>query len=433
MRLLQRLSSTRLSLRVGLAMIIPLVLGLVIAYAVFAQLEQDHERSSTATQDLANAKIIANSLTSTPRTSNLEIMQKLLGDDQLIVVRNNVEIFRGPPNSEHPNIPVTYSTSYGKVTVIGDIDSTATLTVELTIIAALLLLFVLASAAFGTRVLLRSVTEPVKRATQVAQRVAAGDFSVRIDARGNDEFGQLAMSFDTMTSRLEDTDRTQRQFLVDLAHEIATPLNTIAGVTLGILDGTINLQSAREEGQEIVEIELDRIRLLLGDVRSLGLIESTQVIRKEQVDLGIVGERAIRRFTREAHSRHIAIAGRTRSVNVRSDQRLIETIVDNFLSNALRYTPEGGKIDLTVLRRSHEAIIAVSDTGVGISPSQKDLIFERFYRTDSARDREHGGTGLGLAIARRAAIAIGGRLEVDSTPGKGSEFRLVVPISRQGE
>lgn len=431
MSLLKRLSSTRLSLRVGLAMIIPLVLGLVIAYAVFAQLEQDHERSSTAAQDLANAKIVANSLTDSPNASSLQIIQKLLGDDQLIVYRNNVEIFRGPPNTEHPNIPVTYSNEYGKVVIIGDVDSTATLTVELTMIAALLLLFVLASAAFGTRVLLRSVTEPVKRATQVAQRVAAGDFSVRINAKGNDEFGQLAMSFDAMTSRLEDSDRTQRQFLVDLAHEIATPLNTIAGVTLGILDGTINLQSAREEGQEIVEIELDRIRSLLGDVRSLGLIESTQVIRKEEVDLGIVAERASRRFAQEVQSRRITFTSRTRSVKVRSDQRLIETIVDNFLSNALRYTPEGGKIELSVLRRGHEAIVAVSDTGVGISPSQKDLIFERFYRTDSARDREHGGTGLGLAIARRASIAIGGRLEVDSVLGKGSEFRLVVPLTQE--
>lgn len=413
-------------------MIFPLVIGLLITYAVFTQIEQDHERNSITSQDLASAKIIAAGLDRAPSRRSLEMTQQYLGDDQLIVYRGGVEIFRGPENTDKATIPVTYSNSYGTVTIMGDLDSTSKLTLELTIIAALLLLFVLASSASGTWVLLQSVTGPIKRATQVARRVTAGDYSVRINAEGDNDFGRLAEAFDTMAWRLEDNDRNQRQFLVDLAHEIATPLNTIAGVTLGILDGKIPLDSVREEGQEIVDSELDRIRSLLKDIRSLGLIESAQTIRHEEVDLGIVGERAVRRFSNEAHERGIAFRSELRSITVMSDQRMIETVIDNLVTNALRYTPRSGTIKLSVRLEDEEAVIEVSDTGVGISPAQKTLIFERFYRTDSARDRDHGGTGLGLSIARRAAIAIGGRIEVQSEMGQGSTFRLKFPSGKSG-
>jgi signal transduction histidine kinase len=102
-------------------------------------------------------------------------------------------------------------------------------------------------------------------------------------------------------------------------------------------------------------------------------------------------------------------------------------IVDNLLSNAIRYTPPGGRIDLQVRRRQPGLIVAVKDTGVGIAPEHQRRVFDRLYRVDEARDRASGGSGLGLAIAQRAARALGGRLELESEPGRGSEFRLVLP------
>lgn len=428
MKTWSHLTFHQLSLRVGLAMILPLVIGLLITYIVFTQIELGHERAAITSQDLAGAKIIAAELDRVPSHKSLDLIQKFLGDDQLIVYRKGIEIFRGPKNADSTTVPVTYSNSYGTVTIMGDLDSTSHLTLELTLTAALLLLFVLASSASGTWVLIQSVTDPIKRATQVARRVTAGDYSVRINAQGANDFGRLAEAFDTMAWRLEDSDRQQRQFLIDLAHEIATPLNTIAGITLGILDGKIPLDSAREEGQEIVDTELDRIRSLLKDIRSLGLIENEQAVRNEEVDLGIVGERAVRRFSNEALKRSINFRSELRPIKVISDQRMIETVIDNLMTNALRYTPKDGKITLSARLENQEAVLEVADTGVGISPVQQMLIFERFYRTDSARDRERGGTGLGLSIARRAAIAIGGRIEVQSEVGKGSTFRLKFPI-----
>jgi signal transduction histidine kinase len=101
--------------------------------------------------------------------------------------------------------------------------------------------------------------------------------------------------------------------------------------------------------------------------------------------------------------------------------------VNNFVSNAIRYTPPGGRVRIVAQRRRSAAVIAVRDTGMGIAPEHLERIFDRLYRVDEARDRATGGFGLGLAIARRAAQSLNGRIEVTSTPGEGSEFRLVLP------
>ncbi|MGE5287489.1 MAG: sensor histidine kinase, partial [Micromonosporaceae bacterium] len=106
--------------------------------------------------------------------------------------------------------------------------------------------------------------------------------------------------------------------------------------------------------------------------------------------------------------------------------------VNNFASNAIRYTPPGGKVEIRARRRRSAVIISVRDTGIGIAADHLERIFDRLYRVDEARDRATGGSGLGLSIARRAAQAIGGRIEVDSKTGAGSEFRLIVPVSHSG-
>jgi len=115
-----------------------------------------------------------------------------------------------------------------------------------------------------------------------------------------------------------------------------------------------------------------------------------------------------------------------------SDRRLLETILDNLVSNAIRYTPAGGRVSVRVTRRSRHVEIVIADTGIGIDRGDLERIFDRFYRVDRARARATGGSGLGLALARRAAFALGARIEVASEVGKGSEFTVILPAHRRG-
>jgi signal transduction histidine kinase len=117
-----------------------------------------------------------------------------------------------------------------------------------------------------------------------------------------------------------------------------------------------------------------------------------------------------------------------RPATITTDARLLETIASNLLSNAIRYTPAGGQVQIRLRKHRKELLLAVRDSGVGISLEHQQRIFERLYRVDHTRDRATGGLGLGLAIASRAAHSLGGRIELDSTPGHGSEFRLIVPL-----
>lgn len=416
--------------RVVLVMALPALVGLFVTSLVFSHLAQSQERASTQARKMIKAKAIASVIKKAPTKVNLQAMQLLMGDDQLIVELNGKRLFTGPANPEHPHLQIQVPMPDGYVHIVSDVDSTTVFSTKLTNISALLMLFVLTSAGLGTGVLLRSVRDPVRKAIAVADQLSSGDLSARIGAAvGTSEFSRLASTFDAMATRLEDTDKTQREFLADLGHEIATPLNTLAGITLWILEATNPSPAEREQAVELLETELDRVRSLLFDIRRLSLGESLTIVRNEPVDLDAVCQRAHLRFQNQAKEAGIILQVHPQSVQIRSDQRLIETVLDNLLTNAIRYTSRGGKVELAVSKTNSEVTLTVTDTGLGIPIEHQARIFERFYRTDAARDRQHGGSGLGLAIAQRTSLALGGRIELDSTVGKGSQFRLVLPRS----
>ncbi len=413
--------------KVILVMALPAFIGLFIASLVFSHLAQSQQINSTRASKTAKAEAIASVVGQAPTKINLQAMQKLMGDDQLIINLNGKRIFTGPPNPEYPHLIIQIPMTNGYVRIISDIDSTTVFSTKLTTISALLMLFVLTSAGLGTGVLLRSIKDPLSQAITVADQLSTGDLSARIGKVGTPEFRRLANTFDTMASRLEDNDRLQREFLADLGHEIATPLNTLAGITVWILETPNPSPAEREQAVELLETELDRVRSLLFDIRRLSLGEALTQVRNEPVDLDAVCQRSYIRFQNQAKEAGISFSLRSQDIQIRSDQRLIETVLDNLLSNAIRYTPKGGKIELIATKTNTNVVLSVIDTGLGISPENQSRIFERFYRTDAARDRQHGGTGLGLAIAQRASLALGGHIEVDSAIGKGSTFRLILP------
>jgi signal transduction histidine kinase len=241
----------------------------------------------------------------------------------------------------------------------------------------------------------------------------------------------LSRAFDGMAAQLQQADSEQKRFLADLAHEIATPLSAVSGFAVALVDQNARSPAEREEAADIVVHESERLQQLLDDVRHLHRLELAESVRQEQVDIGVLCAETAQRFRLAADDAGVTLVVCAEQVSVRADPRLIDAVVNNFVSNAIRYTPAGGRVRIVAQRRRSSAVIAVRDTGMGIAPEHLERIFDRLYRVDEARDRATGGFGLGLAIARRAAQSLNGRIEVASTPGEGSEFRLLLPCGHR--
>jgi two-component system, OmpR family, sensor histidine kinase BaeS len=295
------------------------------------------------------------------------------------------------------------------------------------LLAGLLAVLLIGEAWLAATVLVRTVRRPVTRAIETADRLATGDFSARMGISGPEELAHLSRAFDGMAAQLQQADTEQKRFLADLAHEIATPLSAVSGFAFALVDHSARTTAERAEAAAIVVRESDRLQQLLDDVRHLHRLELAESVRQEQVDIDELCAETAQRFRLAADHAEVTLLVCAEQVSVVADPRLIDAVVNNFVSNAIRYTPAGGKIRIVAQRRRSTAVIAVRDTGIGIAPGHLERIFDRLYRVDEARDRATGGSGLGLAIARRAAQSLNARIEVDSKPGEGSEFRLLLP------
>ena len=318
-----------------------------------------------------------------------------------------------------------------RVWLLAAMLATAVITIAVlaheTLVAGAVAALLIAEAWLGATVLVRTVRKPVGRAIETADRLAAGDLSARMAISGPEEFAHLGRAFDSMAAQLQQADTEQKRFLADLAHEIATPLSAVSGFAFALVDHSAHTAAERAEAAAIVVRESDRLRQLLDDVRNLHRLELAESVRQEQVDIHELCTETARRFQLTAQNAQITLLVCAEQVSVIADPRLVDAVVNNFVSNAIRYTPTGGRVQIQAHRNRSAAMIAVRDTGIGIAPEHLDRIFDRLYRVDEARDRATGGSGLGLAIARRAAQSLGARIEVDSTPGHGSEFRLLLP------
>jgi two-component system sensor histidine kinase BaeS len=260
-----------------------------------------------------------------------------------------------------------------------------------------------------------------------ADRVAAGDLEARIGTAGTDEFVRLANAFDSMAARLDSADHDQRQFLADVAHEIATPVNAISGLGAALADGTLATQEERADAAGLIEANTKRLESLLEDLRRLTRLDLAEPVAREEIDIADLCRSVRARFAPAAVEAGLDLSARPAHQHITADRRLLETVLDNFVSNAIRYTPPGGSVNIQATRRGRAVVLSVADTGMGIDPEDVERIFDRFFRVDQARDRASGGSGLGLALAKRAAQAMDARLEVSSEPGRGSEFRIVLP------
>ncbi|MEA2509784.1 MAG: two-component system, OmpR family, sensor histidine kinase BaeS [Actinomycetota bacterium] len=417
-----------LRIRVLLAVAGTLLVGSALAYASVLWVAQDAERRGDTKEAQRNTLRIADEVSAGAGQRRLRVWQHLLSDARLVVYQNGHVIFAaGAPAAAAPVI--TTSADVGGVRVVlhdGDLEEPTPYPHVAVLIAALIGL-VTGAASFVGFLVSRGVKNPIDSAVGVAQRVASGDFSARVGDVGPAEFRQLARAFDGMASRLESADQEQRRFLADVAHEIATPLNVVSGFALAMVDGSVSTPEQQLEASAAISTQTERLNLLLQDLRLLNRLDLATPLRNERIDVVKLCGALTARFAVAAKNAGVTLTSDVSAMEWTSERRLIETVLDNLLSNAIRYTPRGGRVAVGAFRRRQDLVISVRDSGIGISQAHQERIFDRLYRTDNARDRNSGGSGLGLAIAQRSARALGGLIEVDSDLGKGSEFRLVVP------
>jgi signal transduction histidine kinase len=421
-----RLTSLRFWLLV--AMIAAGAVGLVGTYVAFGKIQSAQERRADRHKAEQQAAAIAHQAAAGADRTRFAALQAVLPNNQLVVVRGGRPVFVGPAITDR-ELEVTASASFpGGRVVLRDYESPGKGESRLlTLVVAGVILLVILAAWLVATLVTRAVRDPVERAVAAADRLAAGDLSARMGASGPDELLRLGRAFDSMADRLESADQDQRRFLADVAHEIATPSNAISGYGIALADGSLVTDAERQEARALIEGETRRLTGLIDDLRALTRLDLAGEARRVRVDLAELCRREVARFAPPAREAGIRLETDLKAAVIDSDPRLIETVLDNLLSNALRYTPSGGRVDLRVRRDRKEIVLSVRDTGIGIPPEQQQRVFDRLYRVDEARDRERGGSGLGLAIAQRAAQALGGRIELESEPGRGSEFRLVLP------
>jgi len=304
--------------------------------------------------------------------------------------------------------------------------------------------FLLAGLAIGGLTLVvglalsRGMSQPLVNLTAATRAVAAGDLSVRVPIHYHGEVRELAIAFNTMTEELARTDELRRNLTADVAHELRTPLSVIRGKLEGVLDGVY--PSTPGHLAPVLE-EIKLLARLVEDLHLLSRAEAGQLpMEKRATDIGALLRDAQVNFGPQAADRGVTLALDlpTELPEVMADRRRIAQVLGNLLTNALRYTPSGGRVTLSAAVSEGTVRVTVTDTGPGIPPKDLPFIFERFWRGEKSRSRTGGGAGLGLAIAKHLVQAHGGEIGVESPSteglkmdevGEGATFYFSLPLS----
>jgi heavy metal sensor kinase len=303
------------------------------------------------------------------------------------------------------------------------------------LIMAALFPLALALAGGGGWFLAHQALLPVDRMAQAARTIGAGRLNARIDLTGaNDELDRLAETLNEMLTRLEAAFNEMRQFTADASHELQTPLTILRG------EIEIALRSLRSP-DEYIEVmrssleEIERISLLVEGLLLLARSDAG-VLRMDSTPLDLIGliEEALGQLSPIARAKSISLTlGRIEPLEVSGDLVHLRRLLFNLVDNAIKYTPPEGVVKVSVGRENGWALLIVSDTGIGILPEERQKVFQRFYRSPEARSGSQGGSGLGLAIVRSIAEAHGGKVKLESEPGKGSTFTVFLPLVKGTE
>jgi heavy metal sensor kinase len=286
-------------------------------------------------------------------------------------------------------------------------------------------------AAGGGYLLVQRALRPVDEMSQTAAQISIRDLDARlpIPATG-DALQRLSVALNEMLGRLRDSVQTSQRFLADASHELRTPLTFIKGELQDLVESPVSPAETADRIGSVLE-EVERLKQLVEGLLAISRLDAGDAKRElVQVDLRELVTTTTEQMRLVAEDRGIALEyAELQPVHVLGDRGRLQQVIVNLLDNALKYTPRGGTIRLMTLRSGREGLLEITDTGLGIPGSALARIFDRFYRVDDDRSRDSGGVGLGLAIVKAICNAHGASIEVDSTLGIGSRFRVRFPLA----
>lgn len=282
--------------------------------------------------------------------------------------------------------------------------------------------------ALGIGVLFaRGLVHPVNRVMKTARELSAGNLAARTGMRGTNELARLGETIDDMAESFERDRKLEKQLTSDVAHELRTPLMAIQATVEAMIDGVYDRD---DEHLMLVDAEVQRLSKLVGAMLKLSRMEMrTQPMREEAVNLSELADEVVishQAFIEESGLQIFLDA--QPNVKTIGDADLIKQAIANLVSNAVRYTDEGGSITISVTRKERMAAVAVKDTGIGLSPEDEKMVFSRFWRADSGRAKESGGLGIGLTLVKEIVDQHYGRVGVKGQKGVGSVFTLYFPL-----
>ena len=278
------------------------------------------------------------------------------------------------------------------------------------------------------------MVKPLRRMAFAAKKFGSGDFSERLEVRGDDEIAELALALNNMAKSLSVIESTRRSFIANVSHELRTPMTTIAGFVDGVLDGTIPKEKEREY-LAIVSDEVKRLSRLVRAMLNMSRIESGEVqIKKTDFDVLDIILQTLFSFESVIETKRVNIEGLDRDkVIVAADKDLIHQVVYNLIENAVKFVNEEGTISFFFRTEGGKSYICIRNSGAGLSKEEVEHVFERFYKSDKSRSLDKNGVGLGLYIVRSIINLHGGEITVRSVEGEYCEFEFYIPSGRMSK
>jgi heavy metal sensor kinase len=302
---------------------------------------------------------------------------------------------------------------------------------HLLILLSLGLPVVLVAAIGGGLLLVQRALSPVEQIAHKAEQITQHNLSDRLPvARTGDELERLSLSLNHMIGRLEDAVQNSKRFVADASHELRTPLTVLRGELENLAkDRGLDADAHEMIGSMLEEVE--RLAKIVEGLVALSRLDAGEAKAEwVQFDLAELAATTADQMSLLAEDKKISVACNSKqAVIVEGDRARMKQVIVNLLDNAIKYTPGGGAIQINVARQNGHAVLDVADNGIGIPNDALLHVFERFFRVDKARSRDEGGAGLGLSIVKSICAAHGGEVCADSAPGKGSRFRVKLPLA----
>ena len=274
------------------------------------------------------------------------------------------------------------------------------------------------------------LTKPLKGLMKVVQKITNGQLDQQVEVVGNGEIAELGNAFNHMTKQLQRVEQSRQEFVSNVSHELKTPLSSIKVLTESLMFQEDVPVEIYKEFFEDINSEVDRLNSIISDLLTLVRLDQREIpLNIQEVNMGELLQGILKRLVPLAKKKSIDLIYESqREVLAEIDEVKLSLALTNLIENAIKYTPEGGRVNVSLQADLQDASIIVADTGIGIAKEEQSRIFERFYRTDKTRNRETGGTGLGLAITYKTIVMHNGSIGVESEEGKGSIFTVQIPL-----